>query len=350
MSHDEQLVGRFYNHLTRWLVLRQSIVAITVWAFLWGTAILILKATQGTSISTLLWGALGLPIALGVAAWMALRGLPDRSAVRAMLDARGECGGLLMAGAECDLGEWEAKHTTGMPRLQWRGQRALGFLAVALAYVTLGFVLPARSLAVNETPLDINRPADRLAEQVRVLKEEKIIDPKRAENLQQKIDELRTQSTGKDPAKTLVALDHLSDVVRQTARQAAEANARQANQLGKVQAAAEALQKTAPMLGQKEMTELMKELAAMAQQAADENKVFQEELGADLASAIKEGKLTPEQLAKLVAAAKSSKESLSKTAGKLHDAKLIDTDQLKACEGGKYDAEKLAKYLAGKGG
>src|SRR5688500_17436463 len=119
MSHDEQIVARFYRQLTNWFILRQSVAAITAWAFLWGTAILVLRATQGTSIPTLLWGAVGLPIALGLAVWVAIRQLPDRSAVRALLDAKGECGGLLMAGAECDLGEWSAKPSaTELPRLQ----------------------------------------------------------------------------------------------------------------------------------------------------------------------------------------------------------------------------------------
>ena len=351
MPHEEQLVGRFYRQLALWFIVRQSVAAATVWAFLWGTTILVLKVTQGTSVPTLLWGAIGLLPALGLAAWVALRGLPERSAVRAMLDSKAECGGLLMAGAECDLGQWEAKPTTAeLPRLQWRGQRAIGFLTVALAYVALAFLLPARSLALNETPLDINRPADRLTEQVRVLQEEKILDPERAENLKQKIDELRAQSTGKDPAKTLEALDHLNDVVRQAARQAAENKARQANQLGKVDAAAEALQKSIPQLNPKDAADLMKELAAIAQKTAAENEGLQEELGAELAEALKEGKLSPEQLKKLAEAAKSGKESLSKSAKKLHDAKLIDADQLKACEGGKCDAEGLAQYLSKNGG
>ena len=349
MSHDEQLVGRFYKHLARWFILRQAVAAVTVWAFLWGTAILVLKVTQSTSVPTLAWGAIGLPIALGIAAWVALRSLPDRTSVRALLDGRGECGGLLMAGAECDLGAWEAKPTTEMPTLQWRGRRPLAFLTVAIVYVALGFLLPARSLAVNETPLDINRPADRLVEQVRVLQEEKILDPERAENLKQKIEELRSQSTGKDPAKALEALDHLNEVVRQAARQAAENNARQANQLGKVDAAAEALQKAAAGLDPQAAAELMKELAALAQKAASEGDALESELGSELAEALKEGKLSPEQLAKLAAAAKSGKGSISKTGKKLHNAKLIDADQLKACEGGQCDSEALAKYLAKNG-
>jgi hypothetical protein len=351
MPYDEQLVGRFYRHIARWFVLRQSVAACTAWAFLWGTAILVFKATQGTSDTTLLWGVLGLPVALGSAAWVAVRGLPDRSAVRALLDARGECGGLLMAGAECDLGRWEPKSAAAeMPRLQWHGRRALGAFAVAAAYVALAFALPARGLALNETPLNIDRPADRLAEQVRVLREEKILDRERAENLKQKIDELRSQASAKEPAKTLEGLDHLKDVVRQAARQAAEANARRATQLGQLGAAAEALQQAAAGLDPQDAADLMKELAAIAEQAAAENDALQDELDADLAGAMKEGKLSPEQMAKLAKAAKSAKGGLSKTARNLFNGKLIDADQLKACEGGKCDCEGLAKYLSKKGG
>ncbi len=351
MSHDEQFVGRFYRHLTRWFVLRQAVSAVTLWAFLWGTTILILKITQGTSVPTLLWGAAGLPIALGLAAWVARRRLPNRSAVRALLDGRCERGGLLMAGAECALGPWEGQTApAAVPRVRWHGRRPLGLLAVAVAYVALGFLLPARSLALNDAALDVTRPADRLSEQVRVLQEEKVLNTERAEDLKQKIDDLRSQAAGKDPAKTLEALDHLTDVVRQAARQSAEASARQANQLGKVEAAAEALQASAAALGPKDAAELMNELAALAQKAAAEAQALQEELDPDLAAAVKEGKLTADQLAKLASAAKSGKDAISKTAKKLFDSKLIDASQLKACEGGKCDAEGLAKYLSKNGG
>jgi hypothetical protein len=350
MSRDEHLVGLFHRQLAYRLVARQSVAAATAWFFLWGTAILVLRTTQGTSALMLLWGATGLPLALALAAWVALRRLPERSAVRAMLDSRGECGGLLMAGAECDLGDWEARPAAELPRPRWRGGKALGLLAVAGAYVALAFLLPARGLAPGEPRLDIDRPAERLADQVRVLKEEKVLDPQRAEDLKQKIDELRSQSTGKEPAKTWEALDHLKEVVKQAAKQAAESDAKQANQLEKLAAAAEAMQRAAPSLDQKQAAELMKELSAMAQQAAAESEAFRNELGKEAAEALKEGKLSPEQLKQLADAAKAGKESLAKSAKKLHEAKLIDADQLKACEGGKCDAEGLAKYLAKNGG
>lgn len=350
MSHDEQQVGRFYRYLARWFVLRQSVAAVTAWAFLWGTAILVLRATQGTTAPTLMWGAVGLPIALGIALWIALRKLPDRTAVRALLDNRGNRGGLLMAGAECDLGEWQEQPTNSeMPEVQWNGRKPLMFLAAAVAYVALAFLLPTSELAASERPLDVSRPANRLEEQIRVLREEKILDAKRADDMKQKVDELRSQSAAKEPAKTLEALDHLNEVVKQQAKQAAEAKARQANQLGQVEAAAQALQQTQPTLDPKAQAELMKELANLAQQAATESEAFQNELDADTAKALKEGTLSAEQLKKLAEAAKKSKDDIAKMAKKLADAKLIDADQLGKCEGGKCDPDALAKYLSKNG-
>jgi hypothetical protein len=347
MPEHELLVGRFYRQLTGWCALRRAVAAVTAFAFLWGTAVLVLRATQGTPAAPLLWAAAGVPVAAALGAWLALRRLPDRAAVRALLDREGDCGGLLMAGAERDLGRWGVA-VAGLPRLRWRGGRSLGLLAVAAGYVALGFLVPVdHPIIAGEARLDVGREADRLAEQVRVLKEEKVIDKDRAEALRQKLDEIRAHAGGKEPAKTLEALDHLDDVVRQAARQAAESAARKANQLGQVQAGAEALQEAAPALDGKATAGLMAELSAMAQKAAGEG----DGLGDELGEALKSGKLSAEQLSKLAAAAKAGKGSAQKTARKLYDARLIDGEQLKACEGaGQCDGKGLAEFLKKNGG
>src|SRR5262245_44527318 len=106
MPEHEQLVGRFYRQLAGWCALRPAVAAVTAFAFLGGTAVLVLRATQGTPAAPLLWAAAGVPVAAALGAWLALRRLPDRAAVRALLDREGDCGGLLMAGAERDLGRW----------------------------------------------------------------------------------------------------------------------------------------------------------------------------------------------------------------------------------------------------
>jgi hypothetical protein len=345
MAEHEAIVEQFRRRIGAWLVVRASVAAVALWAFLWGTAILALKAYREIDVAPLMWGLAGVPIAIGIAAWLALKKLPDRTALRALLDRRGGCGGLLMAGAECDLADWRVP-AVELPSLHWNARRPLTLLAIAAGYVILGLALPGRlDAALTESRLDVRRDAERLSEQVEVLKEERLLDPKRAEELKQKIDEVRAHSAGKDPAKTLEALDHLQDVVTQAAKQGAERSAREAKDLGKVEAGAEAVQQAAPNLDPKQAAALMKELAAMAEKATKEGEKLGEGLDAELAKALKEGKLSSEQFKKLAAAAKLGRGEISKTAQKLFDSRLIDSDQLKECKGGQCDGKGLAEFL-----
>ena len=346
MSDHDTLVQQFYHRIMRWYLIRATVAAITLWVFLWGTAVLALRATQGTPAEWLLWGAVGTPVFVGFAARAALRVMPDRTAVRALLDRHGQCGGLLMTSGEHDLGAWDQRVPKfELPMLRWRAKRPLGLLAVAAGYLALAFLVPTANILANDNPLDVDREAERLAGQVRVLKEEKILDPKRAETLTSTLDEVRSRAAGKDPAKTLEALDHLNDVVRQAARAAAESAARQGTKLGQVQAGAEALQQAGSALDSKATAELMAELSALAQKAAAENEQLQAGLDDDLVAAMASGKFTTEQLSKLAAAACAAKAGGKKTAQKLFDAKLIDADQLKECDGGKCDSKCLAEFL-----
>jgi hypothetical protein len=337
----EKVVGQFYRRLAGWCAVRKAVAAVTLFAFAWGTAVLVLRVALGTPAEPLLWAAVGVPVAAGVAVWLALRRLPDRAAVRALLDHRGDCGGLLMAGAERDLGRWEPA-VGGLPRLRWRAGRPLGLLAAAVGYVALGFLLPTREIAADAGALDVNRETDRLGKQVKVLHEEKVIDRDRAETLEKKLAEVKTQAGAKDPAKTLEALDHVNEVLKQEARKAAEAAARKADKLDQLGAAAEAIQAAAPSLDPVAAAALMAELSAMAAKAAAEGDLG--DLDPELAAACKAGKLSPEQLAKLAAAAKDGARKGQKLAKALYDARLIDADQLKACEG-KCDGKGLCEFL-----
>ena len=351
MPAPDLLVARFHRRLAGWYVTRQSVAAVTLWAFAWGTAVLVLRATQGTPADLLLWGAAGLPVVLAVAAWLALRKLPTRAAVRATLDRHGDCGGLLMAGAERDLGRWtDALPAVALPRIRWNATRPLGGLAVAAAYLALGFLVPTNpSLLAGESKLDITREADRLTEQVQVLKEEKILEADRAEAIKEKLDQVRDQSQGKDPAKTLEALDHLNEVVKQTGRQAAESAAKQANQFGNLEAAAEALAAAAPSLDSDALSTLMGQMAALAKAAAAEGDQLGDEFTADLTAAMNAGKFTPEQLAALAEAFKQGKGKNQKKVKKLVKLKFIDADEVGDCDGD-CDGKGLAAFLKKNGG
>jgi hypothetical protein len=353
VTQHESAVEQFYRRIVGWCILRQSVGAVTLWAFLWGTAVLIIRTTQDASPIVLLWGLIGVPLALAFAVRAAMRQLPSRTSIRALLDDRGNCGGLLMAGAERNLGRWtKSAPAVAAPRVIWDYRRPVLILATSIVYILLGFLLPIDRLALaGDSQLDVGKETERLSDQVRILKEEKILDAERAETIKKKLEQLRADSSGKDPAKTLEALDHLNDVMKETAKKAGEAFARDVNKLGKVETAAEALQLAADELDPKTASTLMAELSAMAEKAAAESERFREGLDSETAEALSKGKLSPEQMAKLSSAARNGKESLKKSAERLYKGKLIDSDLMKMCNGeGKCDAKELSEYLKKNGG
>lgn len=348
MVECEQHVGQFWRHLAWWFVVRRAVAAVTLWIFIWGTAVLVLRTAFATSSVHLLWGVLGIPTAIAAAVMSVHHRLPNRDSVRALLDCHSDCGGLLMAGPERDVAAWQRRMpTVELPRVRWRATRPLGLLAVSLGYILVGFLLPARlTNMVHAASLDVSRDVERLGDQVRVLKEEKILEPERADAIQKELEQVRQQSAANDPAKTLEALDHLSDMVRQAARKAAETTARQSDMLGQVEAAAEALKSAGKDLKEEDATELQEELARLTRKAASENAQLQKDLEDKLASENQRNKLSSSDLSKLAKEARKGKSQLGELAKKLYDSKLIDARQLKECEGkGACDPEKLAEFL-----
>src|SRR5438105_4242100 len=80
-------------------------------------------------------------------------------------DRHNALGGMLMASEELPLGRWdEALPEPALPRVSWRGQKALALLAAATAYLLVGFLLPQRFIAqASNPPLDIRREVIRLS-------------------------------------------------------------------------------------------------------------------------------------------------------------------------------------------
>src|SRR5262245_65119075 len=140
-----------------------------------------------------------------------------------MLDDRDDCGGLLMAGADADLGAWRTPEIT-LPRLRWRKARAFGLLAASSAFVLISLLAPVRFAATGASrPMDVGREVENLSAQIEALKEAQVIEEAKAEALEQKLDQLGQEALGEDPAKTWEALDHLNDAVEKAAKEAAEA-------------------------------------------------------------------------------------------------------------------------------
>lgn len=314
--HD-QSIRRFIRRLALLLAFRQSLTLVTVWFFIWGAVALVLRAASSTSRRQLLWGAIGIAVAVIAAAAFSRKRLPSRDSVRAMLDIRNDCGGLLMAGVDADLGAWRTPEIT-LPRLHWRKRRAFGLLAASFAFVIAGILAPVRFATINASrPMDVGREIENLSARIEALKEAQVIEEAKAEALEQKLDQLGQEASGEDPAKTWEALDHLNDAVEKAAKEAAEtANARQ-ERLARAEALAEGLMAGADQLDSKTMTEAMRTLGEMTRDAIKENESLVGDLSPETLEAIKSGSLKAEHLKDISKALSQSKSALNQKLSKL---------------------------------
>jgi hypothetical protein len=370
-GHDERAVAQFRRQIGALLLLKHVLTSLTLWAFLSGVLVLALR-TLGVSSITLLWGLLTLPLALIPAILRTRRRLPTRSAILAALDRHGTCGGLLMASEETSLSGWERKlPTVTAPSVQWRNGRAWAQFAGAQAFLFFGLLLP-QSLADMGAPppLDVSRQQAKLEKQIDVLREEALLEPKRAEDLKTKLDQLRREARGNEPARTLDALDHLKELVKKTAKEATESAEKKSQSLGRTDTMLETLKKKgegsadrsetlkkkdredADKLDPKTTAEAMEQLKSLTRQAAAENDALKDslELDRELSDSLDSGSLSKEQMDKLKDLLKDAKSSLSKKLGKMVKADLIDLDDLKKCEGAcEGNCEDLLAYLKSKG-
>jgi hypothetical protein len=350
---EERVLDQFRAHLAGLLLLKHALTALTVWAFLAGVAVLALRSL-GVSALALLWGLTTLPVALIPAVVLAWRRLPSRAAVRAVLDRHSLCGGLLMAAAEVELGGWR-QSLPGLhpPRVRWRSGRAWGLLALGVAFVLLGLLLPQGFAEMGGPSLNIDKQKAKLEKQIDVLREEALLEPRKADDLKIRLEQLRREALGKEPVKTLEALDHLKDVVTQTAREAAESSARKNETLEQAESLATLMKKRPKELSAKATAEAMKQLATLTRKAAQENEAVQQkldQLDREMQEALEGGTLSPEQMEKLKDFLKDARSDLSRKLDRLCKAELIDAEMLEKCDkSGDCDCEGLAAYLKANG-
>ena len=345
-AEHELAIKRFIRKLAMLIAFKQSLSLITIWCFIWGAAALILRAASATPLNAILWGAIGIVIAVITAIWIASKQLPSRATVRALLDNRNDCGGLLMAGADAELGDWRTPEIA-LPKLLWRRERAYGLLAAAFTFVAISLLAPVRFAASNSAhPMDVSREVENVAAQIEALKEAQIIEEAKAESLEQKLDQLSQEASGEDPARTWEALDHLNDAVEKAAKEAAETGAARQDRLTRAEALSEGLATGADQLDPKTMTEAMRTLNAMMKDAMEENEALASDLSPETQEAIKSGSLKPEHLKEISKALSQSKSSLNQKLSKLNKSGMINPGALKgAAQSGQRDNSGLAKFL-----
>jgi hypothetical protein len=345
-SESDAGVNIFRVRLFVLFLARNSLIGLAVWAMIYGVVVLAARAMWDMAPLPLLWGIASLPLVLGIAALAAMRTLPTPAATRALLDRHGRAGGLLMVRDEADPRDWPSQSVRG-PNLRWKAGRLSLLCSIGLFFLLLAFLVPASFARMGTPHLDVRREAERLEEQLAVLKEEQIIDEQRAEELKEKLNQLRKDALARDPVKTLEALDFLHDTTQKLAQQAAEKTLKEIEDLAKAEALNDALDKNASKLDSSQLGEALGQLDNLLQKAQAENDLLSEGLDPDILDALKQGKpLTKEQMKKLGEALKDLKGDKAAQIAKLAKARLIDPDTLSKCDkAGECDGEGLAAYL-----
>lgn len=315
---------------------------------LWAVVSLLLRIVWLVEPNLLLWGGVGLIPAAVVGIALAYRNIPSTTAVRALLDREGCLGGLLMAAGDADIGGWNERLVAApTPALRWQFGRQWMMLVASVGFLLAVFLAPDRYLpALDDNTLQVAGEMGKLAEKAQVLKEEKIVSPEKAEALEKDLERIREEAQGKDPAKTMEAIDHLEQAFKKSASEAAESSIQKTEAATRVKELAKALADSQGKMGEKPFNEAMKELAEMAQKAASECDSLSENLSGELQKACECGKLTPEQLDALSKAAGKCQACEKGKIGKLVKAELIDAEALEACqEAGECDEAALAEVL-----
>jgi len=339
----------FARQLSWMLALRRAVQWTTVWFFLWGAVVL---GARISGVSNQLWllpGLAGfLPLALLAAAWEARR-RPALAKLRAAYDAYNQCGGLVMAAGETDMTAWHKSFPrASVPFLRWRSGRPMSALLLSAVFVAVTLQLPDRwTHLVTRRQLEVGNLVTELQTEVKVLKEEKILEPKKADDTQQQLAKLKEQSSAVDPAKTWEALDHIKEANNDLSRQAAEEVLAKQSALTEAEVMAGALQTALDSgLGKDTATQAAQDLAGLLAASKLEEGVLNGQIPPELLSQLKSTDLS--NLSSLLGAIQANKSQLSNTLSKLANLHMIDPKTLSQCQnaGECPNPNSLALYLS----
>jgi hypothetical protein len=348
LAHSDSL-SYFARKLAFFLSLRRALQWISVWFFVWGSVILVLRISGAHNEKLLLAGLLGcLPLAL-VAIFWEWTHRPQFNRVRASYDSLSALGGLIMAGEAADMSAWTSElPTPSLPEIRWQASRTMLVLAISGLFVATALLLPSRFAHLGQhANLQIGGTVDQLQAEVNVLNLEKIVDDKHAEDLQKQLSQLEKDSSGSDPDKTWEALDHIKESNSDAAKQAADEALAKTSTLTEAETLAKAMAQASDTgMSESTASSAAQNLASLLSSAKLENGVLSGKIPPELLANL--NGLNKEQLEKLVNALQLKKGSLSSTMNKLSQLRMIDPALLaKLAAAGKCNnPTALADYLS----
>lgn len=310
------------NRLARWTAL--GLVAA-------GAGALLLRAGAGASASTALWALLLVPAGLVIGAILSWRDRPEPDRVLALADARLNAGGVLMTGrprSPGDDGALAASLDTLRPETQMRDAALTG--AVGLVMTLGAIVLPASLAPAGADPLDLSAQVQELTQDIRAMEELEIIEPDRAQQLEDALAQINERAVGQDPAASLESLDWARSRVQEQAQAAADMLESRAVEAAALEAMAEEA--------------LSRDGASRAELAKSIGEALESHLPASslddlsksalekIAQSLKEASQNPGQckaaLESLKQQAGTCKEGSRASLGKMGELRLVDPDAL----------------------
>lgn len=333
MSSHAGALKSFAKKLTLLLMVRGMVAWTTVWFFIWGVVVLAVRFSGLLKGKWLALGLLGcIPIAL-IAAIREWRRREPFSKMRAAYDDLNQCGGVIMAEEVTDMSHWQSQlPSPAVPALRWRKGRAVGLLTMSAAFAGVILLLPDRLTTLHASqPLQIGKLVGELKAEVQTLKDEKILEQKKADETQKQLAKLEEKSSGLDPAKTWEALDHIKESDADLARRASEEALNKMTSLSAAQTLATAMQQASDEGMRDDIaTQAAEDLASILKSAKLEDGLLKGDIPKELLDQLKGA--DPEQLQKLLSAIQFNKNSLSKTMANLKNLRLIDMKSLSQCQ------------------
>jgi len=316
----------------RLLSARNAVQWMTLWFFVWGVVVLAVRISGVTQTEWLGLGLFGIIPLFLFAVLRARQQKPEFTKLRASYDRVNACGGVVMSEEAGDMSAWQTQSPAAtVPRLHWRSGRMMTLLCISALFVATALLLPERlTNLVKPHSLEIGQIVEQLQAEVQTLAQEKILEVKKANELQQQLAAMKQDASGLDPNKTWEALDHMKAANADLAKQAAEEALNKTAELTQAQTLANAMQEAAESgMSQDTAMQAAQTLAGMIKAAKLEEGLLNGEIPPELLSDL--SGLNQEQMEKLLSALQFNKDALGKTLGKLAALKMIDPSLLGKC-------------------